>query len=46
MNTIDNIILDRVNVWLTPTFDAEIQEDIKKMMANDPEGWTMLFINT
>jgi phosphoglucomutase len=38
MNTIDNIILDRVNVWLTPTFDAEIQEDIKKMMANDPEG--------
>ena len=35
---IDPKILDRVNVWLTPTFDTETQQQIKDMIANDPEG--------
>ena len=32
MNTIENTILDRVNVWLTPTFDTEIQDQIKNAL--------------
>jgi phosphomannomutase len=34
---IDKNILDRVNVWLTPIFDNETQEAIRKMMENSPE---------
>jgi len=30
--------LERVNKWLVPFFDAETQETIKEMIANDPEG--------
>lgn len=31
-------ILERVNAWLTPTFDATTQQTIKEMIAHDPEG--------
>lgn len=31
-------ILERVNAWLTPTFDAITQQTIKDMIAHDPEG--------
>ncbi|OAB78281.1 phosphoglucomutase [Cochleicola gelatinilyticus] len=34
---IDPKTLDRVNKWLTPTFDASTQETIKELIANDPE---------
>ncbi|WP_179008357.1 phospho-sugar mutase [Winogradskyella forsetii] len=30
-------ILDRVNAWLTPTFDDESQKQIKNMMASNPK---------
>jgi hypothetical protein len=29
-------ILDRVNAWLTPTFDLESQKEIKEMIASNP----------
>ncbi|MFT7250571.1 MAG: phosphoglucomutase [Flavobacterium sp.] len=29
-------ILDKVNVWLTPTFDSQTQEAIKEMMTSSP----------
>lgn len=35
---IDPKTLERVNKWLTPTFDATTQRTIKEMIANDPEG--------
>ncbi|MGK0366097.1 MAG: phosphoglucomutase, partial [Saprospiraceae bacterium] len=35
---IDPKTLERVNQWLTPTFDATTQHTIKEMIANDPEG--------
>lgn len=35
---IDPKILDRINVWLTPTFDLDIQQELKEMIANDSEG--------
>jgi len=38
MNTIDPTLLERVNVWLTPTFDTLTQEKIKQLIANDPQG--------
>ncbi|MEZ7917833.1 MAG: phospho-sugar mutase [Patiriisocius sp.] len=38
MNTIDPILLERVNVWLTPTFDTHTQEQIKQLIANDKQG--------
>ena len=38
MNTIDPTLLERVNVWLTPTFDTHTQEKIKQLVANDPQG--------
>ena len=38
MNTIDPTILERVNVWLTPTFDTHTKEKIKQLIANDPQG--------
>ncbi|MBV7268625.1 phospho-sugar mutase [Winogradskyella luteola] len=31
-------ILERVNSWLTPTFDNESQDQIKHMIASDPKG--------
>ncbi len=34
---IDPKILERINVWLTPTFDAETQHTVKEMIANDTE---------
>lgn len=30
-------ILERVNAWLTPTFDSEIQDTIKHMIASNPK---------
>lgn len=30
-------ILERVNTWLTPTFDSEIQETIKHLIASNPK---------
>ena len=38
MNTIDPTLLDRVNTWLSPTFDTNTQEQIKHMISNDPEA--------
>ncbi|RMA64656.1 phospho-sugar mutase [Ulvibacter antarcticus] len=35
---IDPKILERLNKWLTPTFDQETQHTIKEMIAHDPEG--------
>ena len=34
---IDPKILERVNVWLTPTFDTETQHTIKNLIAREPE---------
>tara|TARA_Y100000588_G_scaffold222524_1_gene236429 strand:+ start:1826 stop:3553 length:1728 start_codon:yes stop_codon:yes gene_type:complete len=31
-------ILERVNTWLTPTFDQDTQDQIKNMIASDPKG--------
>ncbi|WP_412560391.1 phospho-sugar mutase [Winogradskyella sp. MIT101101] len=31
-------ILERVNSWLTPTFDKDTQDQIKHMIASDPKG--------
>ena len=36
MNIPQNI-LDQVNQWLTPTFDAETQETIQEMMTSSPK---------
>ena len=30
-------ILDAANTWLTPVFDAETQQTIKELIANNPE---------
>ncbi len=35
---VDPKILARVNQWLTPFFDTKTQQNIKEMIANDPEG--------
>lgn len=34
---IEQAILDKVNVWLTPTFDTETQEAIKNIMTSSPK---------
>jgi len=34
---IEKTILDKVNVWLTPTFDSETQTAIKEMMTSSPK---------
>jgi len=34
---IEQNILDKVNEWLTPTFDSQTQEDIKEMMTTSPK---------
>ncbi|WP_338409240.1 phospho-sugar mutase [uncultured Flavobacterium sp.] len=33
---IEQAILDKVDIWLTPTFDNQTQEEIKKMMISSP----------
>ena len=37
MRYVDPKILERVNVWLTPTFDEETQKTIKDLIAFEPE---------
>ena len=34
---IEQTILDKVNEWLTPTFDYQTQEEIKEMMTSSPK---------
>lgn len=34
---IEKSILDKVNIWLTPEFDTETQEAVKKMMTSSPK---------
>ena len=34
---IEQAVLDKVNVWLTPTFDEETQKTIIKMMTSSPK---------
>ncbi|MFK7114739.1 phospho-sugar mutase [Flavobacterium oreochromis] len=34
---IEQAILEKVNIWLTPTFDNETQEAIKEMMTSSPK---------
>ncbi|WP_028873378.1 phospho-sugar mutase [Psychroserpens burtonensis] len=36
MTHIEPQLLERVNTWLTPTFDQETQNHIKDLMANNP----------
>jgi phosphomannomutase len=36
MRYVDPLILDRVNVWLTPFFDEETQSKIKDLIAYEP----------
>lgn len=40
---IEQNILDKVNVWLTPTFDTTTQEAIKEMMTSSPAELTESF---
>ena len=35
---IDQSILDKVNEWLTPTFDNDTQNQIKEMMTTSPKN--------
>lgn len=35
MKHIDSQLLERVNTWLTPTFDSETKDHIKHLIAND-----------
>ncbi|WP_455170296.1 phospho-sugar mutase [Aegicerativicinus sediminis] len=35
MNQIKPEILEKVNAWLTPSFDTDTQQEIKNLMAND-----------
>ena len=46
MRYVDPALLERVNVWLTPFFDNDIQEQIKEMIAYDPEGLEDSFYKT
>ncbi|WP_459926333.1 phospho-sugar mutase [Flavobacterium covae] len=34
---IEQAILEKANIWLTPTFDSETQEIIKEMMTSSPK---------
>ncbi len=36
-------ILDKVNAWLTPTFDTDTQQEIKKLIASNPKELTESF---
>lgn len=40
---VDPIILDRVNVWLTPFFDNETQQKIKDLIAFEPDTLEDIF---
>lgn len=35
---IEQTILDKVNEWLTPTFDQKTQDEIKEMMTSSPKN--------
>ena len=35
---IEKNILDKVNEWLTPTFDQKTQDEIKEMMTSSPKN--------
>jgi hypothetical protein len=35
---IEQPILDKVNEWLTPTFDVDTQNQIKEMMTTSPKN--------
>ncbi|TJY36148.1 phospho-sugar mutase [Pontimicrobium aquaticum] len=37
MTHIEPQILDRVNAWLTPTFDTDTQQEIKELIASSPK---------
>ena len=37
MIKIEPNILERINTWLTPSFDAETQDFIKKSIALNPQ---------
>lgn len=37
MNTIEPRLLNRINSWLSPTFDKETQDEIKSLMKNNPK---------
>ncbi|WP_412985883.1 phospho-sugar mutase [Pontimicrobium sp. IMCC45349] len=37
MTNIDSKILDKANAWLTPTFDTSTQNQIKELIANNPD---------
>lgn len=37
MTHIDPQLLDKVNAWLTPTFDKETQQIIKELLASNPK---------
>ena len=37
MTNIDSKILDKANAWLTPTFDTNTQNQIKELIANNPD---------
>lgn len=37
MKHIESQLLERVNTWLTPTFDKDTQNYIKNLLANDPK---------
>ena len=38
-------ILDRINTWLTPSFDQETQQTIKDSIANNPKDIQESFLN-
>ena len=40
---IDKAILDKVNEWLTPTFDQDTQNQIKEMMTTSPKNFEESF---
>ena len=35
---IEKNILDKVNEWLTPTFDQKTQDEITEMMTSSPKN--------
>jgi len=41
---IEKNILDKVNEWLTPTFDENTQKEIKEMMTSSPRIWKKVSI--
>ena len=37
MSTLTPVLKNRINEWLTPTFDTKTQNEIKGLLANNPE---------